>query len=91
MRGDICILPLEGMKVFEIPASEWAKFKCIGTMPQALQTVNTRIFSEWLPGNQDFEMTFPINPLSGAGIPLFDEAVPEDAWEIRRESGRKPL
>lgn len=51
----------EGMKVFEIPASEWAKFKCIGTMPQALQTVNTRIFSEWLPGNQDFEMTFPIN------------------------------
>ncbi|MCI8800656.1 AraC family transcriptional regulator [Acetatifactor muris] len=51
----------KGMKVFEIPASEWAKFKCIGTMPQALQTVNTRIFSEWLPGNQDFEMTFPIN------------------------------
>ena len=51
----------EGMKVFEIPASEWAKFKCTGTMPQTLQTVNTRIFSEWLPGNQEFEMAFPIN------------------------------
>ncbi len=51
----------EGMKVFEIPASEWAKFKCTGALPEALQAVNTRIFSEWLPGNQDFEMAFPIN------------------------------
>lgn len=51
----------EGMKVFEIPASEWAKFKCTGAMPDSLQTVNTRIFSEWLPGNQEFEMAFPLN------------------------------
>lgn len=51
----------EGMKFFEIPASEWAKFKCTSAMPQTLQTVNTRIFSEWLPGNQEFEMAFPLN------------------------------
>ena len=51
----------EGMSVFEIPASEWAKFNCIGRIPQSLQTVNTRIFSEWLPGNQEFEMSMPIN------------------------------
>ena len=51
----------EGMKVIEIPASEWAKFKCTGAMPQTLQTVNTRIFSEWLPGNREFEMAFPLN------------------------------
>lgn len=51
----------DGMKVFEIPASEWAKFKCTGEIPQALQTVNTRIFSEWLPGNHEFEMAFPVN------------------------------
>lgn len=51
----------EGMKVFEIPASEWAKFKCTGAMPDSLQTVNTRIFSEWLPGNQEFEMALPLN------------------------------
>lgn len=50
-----------GMKVFEIPASEWAKFKCTGEMPQALQTVNNRIFSEWLAGNNEFEMAFPVN------------------------------
>lgn len=51
----------EGMKVFEIPASIWAKFKCVGAMPDALQTVNTRIFNEWLPGNQEFETAFHIN------------------------------
>lgn len=51
----------EGMSVFEIPASEWAKFNCIGRIPENLQTVNTRIFSEWLPGNQEFEMSMPMN------------------------------
>ena len=51
----------EGMTVFEIPASEWAKFKCTGAMPKALQTVNTRIFKEWLPGNQEFETAFHLN------------------------------
>ena len=51
----------EGMSVFEIPASEWAKFHCIGRIPQSPQTVNTRIFSEWLPGNQEFEMSMPMN------------------------------
>lgn len=51
----------EGMSVVEIPASEWAKFNCIGRIPQSLQTVNTRIFSEWLPGNQEFEMSLPVN------------------------------
>ena len=51
----------KGMTVFEIPASEWVKFKCIGSMPNALQTVNTRIFKEWLPGNQEFEISYHIN------------------------------
>lgn len=46
----------DGMKVIEIPAGEWAKFKCRGAMPDALQTVNTRIFSEWIPGNTEFEI-----------------------------------
>ncbi len=50
----------DGMKVFEIPAGEWAKFKCKGTMPDALQTVNTRIFSEWLPGNTEYEIAFHV-------------------------------
>ena len=46
----------EGMTLFEFPQGEWAKFSCTGPMPGALQTLNTQIFREWLPGNPEFEM-----------------------------------
>ena len=46
----------EGMAVYEFPRSDWAVFDCIGPIPEALQTVNTRVFSEWLPGNPDYEL-----------------------------------
>lgn len=46
----------DGMKLFEFPDMDWAKFKCVGPMPKALQDVNTKIFKEWLPGNPDYEM-----------------------------------
>ncbi len=51
----------EGMKVYEIPAAEWAKFKCVGPMPGALQAVNSKIFKEWLPGNPDYEIAMGMN------------------------------
>lgn len=51
----------EGMEVFEVPACHWAKFRCSGPMPGALQTVNTRIFKEWLPGNPEYDIAMPIN------------------------------
>ena len=46
----------EGMVVYEFPRSDWAMFDCIGPIPEALQSVNTRIFQEWLPGNPEFEL-----------------------------------
>ncbi|MBR4163176.1 MAG: AraC family transcriptional regulator [Solobacterium sp.] len=46
----------EGMVVYEFPRSEWAVFNCIGPIPDALQSVNTRIFKEWLPGNPEYEL-----------------------------------
>ena len=45
----------EGMVVYEFPRSDWAVFNCIGPIPDALQSVNTRIFREWLPGNPEYE------------------------------------
>ena len=33
----------------EIPASTWAIFDVTGAMPKAIQDVNRRIYSEWLP------------------------------------------
>jgi AraC family transcriptional regulator len=46
----------EGMVVYEFPRSDWAVFDCIGPIPEAFQSVNTRIFQEWLPGNPEFEL-----------------------------------
>ena len=34
----------EGMKLFTFPKLEWAKFKCFGPLPTALQDLNTKIF-----------------------------------------------
>ena len=47
----------EGMVLYEFPRSDWAVFNCVGPMPETLQTVNTRIFREWLPGNPDYELS----------------------------------
>lgn len=59
-RYNGCVVP-EGMKVFEIPAMEWAKFKCTGPLPGSLQSVNTQIYKEWLPGNPDYQISMGIN------------------------------
>lgn len=59
----------EGMTVYEFPDTLWAKFACQGPMPGALQSVNTKIFREWLPGNPDYEIALSANIewYSGAG------------------------
>lgn len=51
----------EGLTVYSLPAMEWAKFRCSGPMPESLQTVNTKIFREWLPGNPEFEIAWHAN------------------------------
>lgn len=51
----------EGMEVREIPACDWAKFKCSGPLPGALQSINSRIFKEWLPGNPNYEIAMGLN------------------------------
>ncbi len=45
----------EGLEVRTIPAFTWAVFPCKGALPQALQGVNEKIFSEWLPALHDYE------------------------------------
>lgn len=46
----------DGMEIYELPEVQWAKFKCLGPMPEAMQTVNTQILNEWLPGNTEYEL-----------------------------------
>ncbi|MDO5521667.1 MAG: AraC family transcriptional regulator [bacterium] len=44
----------EGLIVAEIPAFTWARFHCTGPMPSALQSLNRRIFEEWLPEHPEY-------------------------------------
>jgi len=46
----------EGYEVLEVPARLWARFRCLGKLPGSIQSVNTRIYSEWLPNNKEYEM-----------------------------------
>ena len=59
----------QGMTVFRFPELTWAKLRCTGPMPEAIQAVNTKIFSQWLPGNPEYEIAFPGNVewYSGSG------------------------
>ncbi|MEA4919798.1 MAG: AraC family transcriptional regulator [Clostridiaceae bacterium] len=59
-RYDGGVVP-EGMRVFTLPGATWAKFSSFGPLPGALQTINTKIFKEWLPGNPDYELDGDIN------------------------------
>lgn len=57
----------EGYETKVIPSGTWAIFPCRGALPEALQDVNTKIWSEWLPsckayklaGNYNIEMYTP--------------------------------
>lgn len=39
----------EGMEAYTVPPCTWAIFTCVGPMPSAIQTLQKRIVSEWLP------------------------------------------
>lgn len=41
----------EGMEEYTVPATTYAVFECVGPMPEAMQNVQRRIMSEWLPAS----------------------------------------
>ncbi len=41
----------DGLSEYMVPAATWAVFECVGPMPQAVQQLQTRIVSEWLPAS----------------------------------------
>ena len=47
-----------GCDVKNFSAGTWAVFPCRGAMPDSLQNVNKKIFSEWLPNCKDYEIAF---------------------------------
>lgn len=51
----------EGFVTRTIPKHTWAVFPCRGPMPKAIQEVNRRIYSEWLPNCRDYEIAAGFN------------------------------
>ena len=58
----------EGFVTRTVPAFTWAVFPCRGAMPNALQDINTKIFSEWLPALKEYEFA------AGYCIEMYDDA-----------------
>ena len=48
-------IPVE-YTVITIPAATWAIFPCRGPLPDALQNVNTKIWSQWLPNCKEYRL-----------------------------------
>lgn len=57
----------EGFIKKTIPAFTWAVFPCVGPNPTALQSISTKIFSEWLPNCKDYEFA------AGYSIEMYDD------------------
>lgn len=58
----------EGLVVKTIPAFTWVVFPCKGALSQSMQAVNTQIFSEWLPAQQEYEFA------AGYCVEMYDAA-----------------
>lgn len=50
-----------------IPELTWAVFPCTGALPDALQDVNIKIYTEWLPALRDYEFA------AGYCVELYDD------------------
>lgn len=57
----------EGLVTKVIPKHTWAVFPCKGAMPDAIQTCNHQIFSEWLPNCKEYEIA------AGYNVEMYDD------------------
>ncbi len=48
-------------EIIEIPKFTWAIFSCIGPSSVKMQEINERIFKEWLPNSNDYEIAAGYN------------------------------
>lgn len=46
----------KGCETIVIPGGLWAEFTCKGPLPDSLQSVNTKIWSEWLPALKGYRL-----------------------------------
>ena len=80
----------EGYERFAIPAFTWAVFEGQGAMPDALQSLNRRILTEWLPANGEFDLAGGWNVESYSVGDMQSEAYRFELWipVKRKEEGK---
>ncbi|MDE6579470.1 MAG: GyrI-like domain-containing protein, partial [Ruminiclostridium sp.] len=49
------------LEIKVIPAHTWVVFPCNGALPEALQSVNTKIWNEWLPTHKEYRLADKLN------------------------------
>lgn len=66
----------KGYEIKVLPAGMWAVFPCRGVLPETLQGVNTKIWSEWLPNCKTYKLSGNYN------IEMYTEPhdIPEDNY-----------
>lgn len=51
----------DGIEIYVLPEQDWAVFECHGKNPEAIQSLDEKIWKEWLPGNSEYELDGNIN------------------------------
>ncbi|MBO4680719.1 MAG: AraC family transcriptional regulator [Clostridiales bacterium] len=51
----------DGLETYQVPGGLWAVFTCKGPLPQALQSVNTQVWTEWLPSLKGYMLAGSYN------------------------------
>lgn len=51
----------EGFAQHTVAPHTWVKFRAVGPIPTAIQKVNRQIYTEWLPGNLEYELADGVN------------------------------
>lgn len=67
-------------KTHDIPKHTWAVFPCVGAMPNALQEVNSKIFSEWLPNCAEYEIDGGFNIEHYSDISQFEKGTQDEKY-----------
>lgn len=83
----------EGLTTFTFPDMEWAKFRSVGPIPDALQSLNTQVFKDWLPGNQEYLLAGPYNiewyGMGDPSAPDYESGIWLPVIPAREEAGKR--
>lgn len=67
------------MQIMTIEPLTYAKFAIKGPMTGALQVTNKKIFNEWLPSNEKYELSKSIS-IDGTAVEIFKTQITDQRF-----------